>query len=514
MDCLKLQPLSIFLPLCIGLLASKADAQQTTFRGLAGTYSGNSAEWFFGQTTWPAAQLKYRIVTPGSGSASYNNIPAQLSLSYVSVSAASQTTAGMGDVVNSATTGGYVDYVETVLVSWAKPGDWPAWSQADSKGFAHPVTVAFYQPTAGAGGSYSFTLIGTSTSWVHVPWRPAVTESGAPYPYNGIAFKAVIPFHTAVALPQQYAYLISFNTQSSGFQPVGTPGPYNVLNFALSDNLASVGSDPNRDAVMWVQLPKWYYPASNWQAFGSPMVRVAMRDSAEPAAWTNGSPVASGNYSLVVDSGGESVAAAYGSIGRAHAEIQLSGLTRSKDGAYAGPVVETVPAGLNVNLTYNGAADIPNQVGSYTVNAVVQDPNHEGATTASLTVTGPSFQDWIQHHLTNPESPELALMDGDADGDGLSNLIEYVLGSDPAASTLNPLNAVLSATGPTLLSFQKALPGTTVVVEHSTDLSEWHELTVTRLDGGADTEVLEIGTEWRENAQGYLRLRVEVPDSP
>ena len=105
-------------------------------------------------------------------------------------------------------------------------------------------------------------------------------------------------------------------------------------------------------------------------------------------------------------------------------------------------------------------------------------------------------------------------MDGDPDGDGLSNLVEYALGSDPAASTPNPLYAALSATGPVLLPCQKALPGTTVAVEYSQDLFEWNELPVTIVDGGEDMDMIQIDTAWREAGQGYLRLRVEAPVGP
>jgi hypothetical protein len=153
-------------------------------------------------------------------------------------------------------------------------------------------------------------------------------------------------------------------------------------------------------------------------------------------------------------------------------------------------------------------------VGTYTVNALVQDSNYDGSAAGTLTVTGPAYDDWIRIHLADPELPELLLKDSDPDGDGLSNLVEYALGSDPSASTAHPLSAVISATGPVLVPCQKALPGTSIVVEYSEDLSGWDELPVTLLDGGEDMDMIQIGTGWRGGSQAYLRLRVEALTAP
>jgi hypothetical protein len=51
-------------------------------------------------------------------------------------------------------------------------------------------------------------------------------------------------------LPDDVVFGLSFNTQSYGTTPIGSDGPYNSLNFALSSG-ATVGTDINPDGVEW-----------------------------------------------------------------------------------------------------------------------------------------------------------------------------------------------------------------------------------------------------------------------
>ena len=89
----------------------------------------------------------------------------------------------------------------------------------------------------------------------------------------------------------------------------------------------------------------------------------------------------------------------------------------------------------------------------------------------------------------------------DADGDGMSNLLEYALGSDPASSdsTFAPLvDTVEDGNGESYVSFSytenKAVQGVEYVIEKSVDLTTWEPVdlstaTVNRLDRSTFTQV-------------------------
>ena len=71
---------------------------------------------------------------------------------------------------------------------------------------------------------------------------------------------------------------------------------------------------------------------------------------------------------------------------RLNAGLQLSMLERSFNGEAQAVVAATEPAGLPVRITYNGSADAPVQVGTYTVNAVVTDERYAGTATGQLVI--------------------------------------------------------------------------------------------------------------------------------
>ncbi|MBT5378435.1 MAG: SUMF1/EgtB/PvdO family nonheme iron enzyme [Opitutae bacterium] len=107
----------------------------------------------------------------------------------------------------------------------------------------------------------------------------------------------------------------------------------------------------------------------------------------------------------------------------------------------------------------------------------------------------------------------------DADGDGMSNLLEHALGSDPASngSTHSPIvDSVEDGSGDIFISFSysenKSATGITYIVERSTDLKTWEPFdlsnaSVNRLDRGTFTEVTVFipATE----GSGFYRVRIE-----
>ena len=83
-------------------------------------------------------------------------------------------------------------------------------------------------------------------------------------------------------------------------------------------------------------------------------------------------------------------------IGKAPATVSLTGsLSQTYDGTIKSLGTTTVPPGVAVTVTYNGAA-APITAGTYAVVASITDPNYQGtAATASLVVAkAPAMASW------------------------------------------------------------------------------------------------------------------------
>jgi hypothetical protein len=503
-------------PLALLLLSTaNGHAQGQLFPLLQRTYDG--LEQASAPVSGITTAMNYWPVTDTGKQVSFNNIPQTLAKSYVSLSASTQNTSGLGNVVISAQHGGYVDHVDTVLVTWARASNWPALAAIDPTGYSHPVTAGIFRTIHATNGAVTFEFLGESTAWIHVPWRPEKLENGSPYPYNGYAFKATIPFFAGVEPPDEYAVLISYNTQTTGYAPTGVAGPYNDLNFGLYDAAATVGQDSDRDAVLWVKPDHWYYPSSNWALFGSPMTKVLLRDSAAPPGASTSAPVNAGSYHVIAQNGATVTATAFLTITPAQAQLSLANLAKTKDSNYSGPEINTVPPGLNTVVTYSGSAVVPNSVGTHAVQAVINDPNYLGTAADLLTVTGPLYQDWMKVKLPlySQDEGEFA-KDSDFDGDGLSNFIEYGLGTDPGTYTANPLAGLLSgASGSMTILRQKALPEAKVTLEHSSDLLDWQEVSGTVSDESGDMESVGFTpAEWLGGERDFLRIQVSPLSGP
>jgi Pectinesterase/MBG domain/Bacterial Ig-like domain/Immunoglobulin domain len=71
---------------------------------------------------------------------------------------------------------------------------------------------------------------------------------------------------------------------------------------------------------------------------------------------------------------------------RLTAAVTLSNLTQSYNGSPAAATVTTEPAGLPVNVTYNGSPVPPSAIGTYTVVATVDEPVYQGTATGTLVI--------------------------------------------------------------------------------------------------------------------------------
>ncbi len=141
-------------------------------------------------------------------------------------------------------------------------------------------------------------------------------------------------------------------------------------------------------------------------------------------------------------------------IEKGQAEVILSDLSQVFDGAPKPVTVETVPAGLSINVTYDGLTDAPIPVGSYSVFASVDDPNWAGSAAGLLQIT-PATADvtLVGLEQTFDGSPRVVMADTDPAGltveityDG-SPVAPVDAGSYAIEATVNDANFMGSAVG-------------------------------------------------------------------
>jgi len=137
-------------------------------------------------------------------------------------------------------------------------------------------------------------------------------------------------------------------------------------------------------------------------------------------------------------------------IQKAAASVTLGDLTQTYDGAPKTVSATTVPPQLAVGLTYDGFPTPPTYPGTYAVVATVNEVNYAGTASGSLVIVAEGIAAWRFEHFTPAEIANgLAVDSADADGDGLANLTEYILGTDPRAFNPQPL-ALTPAAGNTV----------------------------------------------------------------
>jgi hypothetical protein len=73
-------------------------------------------------------------------------------------------------------------------------------------------------------------------------------------------------------------------------------------------------------------------------------------------------------------------------IAKSDAPVTLGNLSQVYDGTGKSASATTVPAGLTVNLTYDGSTDAPTNAGSYIVVGTISDTNYQGSATDALAI--------------------------------------------------------------------------------------------------------------------------------
>ena len=144
--------------------------------------------------------------------------------------------------------------------------------------------------------------------------------------------------------------------------------------------------------------------------------------------------------------------------------------------------------------------------------------------TSTVTVTGEPDGDpyvaWIESFTPNPLLPDDASKSptADPDGDGIANLMEYVLaGGDPVVPSLSILPTLASVGDDLVLSYTRndeSEADTTQVGQWTTDLTIWNDVVpvVVNENGAlADDMTVTVPKSNAVNGKLFLRLKVTMP---
>lgn len=116
-------------------------------------------------------------------------------------------------------------------------------------------------------------------------------------------------------------------------------------------------------------------------------------------------------------------------LNKTPAAVTLSGLNQSYDGTPKVVSATTTPAGLTVNVTYDGSPTPPTNSGSYTVVAVVDEPEYAGSVSGELQI-GNATQTITFAPLANQIATSSVTLG--ASGGGSGNPVVFEVTSGPA----------------------------------------------------------------------------------
>ena len=483
-------------------------SQQIQFNWLESVYDGTVQPLQTSLAGEPLdAAFTGRRIDFSSTETTFSNIPDSLALSYQSWAFSAKKTSMLGNIVQLGGTARVADHVEAVLVTWATADKYPEQAAIDPGGYQHPITATLYQPVVNADG----TLVGIDktldriTATVRIPWRPTTLPDGSPYPYNGYAFKILIPLSANVILPNEILIGISFNTQANGDSPIGTTGPFDELNLALSPAPPNVGTDPDPNTLFPVINGK-LTPTSGYRYTGSPMFSLATRETSLPTPILASSPVLlhAGTYHIrATVQPGNLTADAVTTILKAPAVINTSGLQKPLDSMEPGITVTTEPSGLSTVVTYSGSSLPPQIPGLHPFTVIVTDPDYSGDLSGTFHLTARSYDSWCEQWI-HGLSPTLANGSADPDSDGRPNRMEYAMGSDPLR--FDDVPAITRHDGSVQLIYnqRREMVGFTLTPQFSSDLRAWEPIdSVTKAEG----DLVETKSVTCPPGRGFLRLR-------
>ncbi|MGA0845691.1 MAG: S8 family serine peptidase [Luteolibacter sp.] len=266
----------------------------------------------------------------------------------------------------------------------------------------------------------------------------------------------------------------------------------------------SVGQSQNFSATLNDQFGSAMasQPASlEWTAAGGGLIDTLGNFTASAA----GGPFA------ITASSGDFTDFASITVNPAPAVIELSGLSQTYDGLPKQVTVSTVPSGLAYQVLYNGSTTAPSAIGSYEVSAEVVDINYQGSASGTLIIEASNnFASWqvlnfTEEQILNGTAADLA----DPDGDGLANLAEFALGTNPWQHTPLP-HATLDDLGLNIVFTRPSgLPDVSYAAESSINLNDWLPavLETVASSDGVDTVRARASAELGDPKKQFIRLR-------
>ena len=188
-------------------------------------------------------------------------------------------------------------------------------------------------------------------------------------------------------------------------------------------------------------------------------------------------------------------------VAKATATVTLGNLNQNYNGSARPVSVSTTPPNLSITITYGGKATVPTDPGIYPVIAMINESNYEGSATAALQVSG----------VADPE--------GDTNGDGIQNLIEYALATNSSGTILPvlspPTDGVLTLTAIVRTNDE----GLTFTAHGVTNLFDYADTNlVSQILGtadGVDTNNVPVGFQRQEfrytnnAARAFLKLTIQ-----
>jgi endonuclease I/hydrogenase maturation factor len=184
-------------------------------------------------------------------------------------------------------------------------------------------------------------------------------------------------------------------------------------------------------------------------------------------------------------------------VSKALVTVTLESLLQTADGTSKPATATTVPAGLAVDLTYEGSFMAPSNAGSYAVTGTVNEVNYSGNASGTLVLDAAMtpFEVWLDDQAIDYEDSRYA-EDVDEDGDGMTTYEEYLADTIPDNSNsvlaLTSVYVNASDAGESTGQIRLAFPASTnrfYQLEYCTDLKN-HAIGVTNIGWGVPGMVI------------------------